>query len=297
MKPLITLLLAASAVNACPCGCARPTLDNSLEHGLGNAGWAIDLTHATISQDERAGAAHAHIAAHHRLTNLTVEGEVSGARWTLVLPRVERLLTVTATGATTQVSGLGDATLTARVPMGGPEVIAGIKLPTGTSDATLGVPRRYLQPGTGSTDLIAGFRLSTQGAEAGASAFLQITGQAAINTDGIFRPGSTLSLVAGFRQPLGQELAFTLQGSVVRQHRDKNLQASVDPAYAEDLETSILSVSATPGLVWTPNASTSIHLHLTEPLVDKNYAGKAAGGLVNPVHSSRIVSIGVTRRF
>ncbi len=299
MKSLLTptLLLAAAAATACPCGCARPTLDTSLERSLGESRWAADLTHATIDQDERVGGAHAHIAARHRLTTLTVEGEVGGALWTLAVPRVERLLTVTSTGATTQHSGLGDLSLTAKVPWNGLGLIGGIKLPTGQSDERLSVPRRYLQMGTGSTDLIAGIRVETNGETEGAAAFLQLVAQAPVASDETFRPGSTLALTAGFRQPLGSELALTLQGSVVRQYRDKNTQRLVDPTYSEDLETSVLSVSVTPGIAWTPNAATSVHLHVTEPLMDKNYATRPQGGISNPIHSSRIMSVGVTRRF
>ncbi len=299
MKSPITslLLLAAAAASACPCGCARPTLDTSLERALGESRWAADLTHATIDQDERVGGAHNHIAARHRLPSITVEGEAAGALWTLTVPRVERLLTVTSTGATTQHSGLGDLSLTARAPWRGVEILGGVKLPTGQSDETLSVPRRYLQMGTGSTDLIAGVRAETPGDTEGAAAFVQLVAQAPVAGDDTFRPGSTLALTAGFRQPLGESVALTLQGSVLRQYRDKNTQRLVDPTYGEDLETSILSVSVTPGIAWTPDKATSVHLHVTEPLMDKNYATKAAGGLVNPIHSSRIVSVGVTRRF
>ena len=299
MKHLITtsLLLAAAAAQACPCGCARPTLDTSLERTLGETRWAVDLTHASIDQDERVGGAHNHIAAKHRLTTVAVEGELGGALWTLSLPRVERLLTMVASGATTQHTGLGDVALTARVPVNGVSLIGGIKLPTGQSDETLSVSRRYLQMGTGSTDLIAGIRAETTGETEGAAAFLQLVAQAPVASDDTFRPGSTLALTAGFRQPVGGGVALTLQGSVVRQFRDKNTQKLVDPAYAEDLETSVLSVSVTPGIAWSPDKDTSVHLHVTEPLMDKNYATKAAGGLVNPIHSSRIVSVGLTRRF
>jgi hypothetical protein len=210
---------------------------------------------------------------------------------------VERLLTITSTGATTQHTGLGDISLVARVPSEGFELMGGVKLPTGQSDEALSVSRRYLQMGTGSTDLIAGIRTETAGETEGAAAFLQLVAQAAVASDATFRPGSTLALTAGFRQPVGGGVALTLQGSVVRQFRDKNTQRLVDPAYAEDLETSVLSVTVTPGIAWSPDKETSVHLHVTEPLLDKNYATKAAGSLVNPIHASRVVSVGVTRRF
>lgn len=293
-----TLLAAAAALSACPCGCPRTLLDTSLERSLGDSRWAVDLTHATINQDERDNNAHPHIAAHHRLTTLAIEGEVSGALWTLTIPRVERLLTVTSTGATTQHTGLGDIALTARVPWQGLGMIGGIKMATGESDENLGaVSRRYLQMGTGSTDLIVGLRAETKGETEGAAAFIQLTGQTAVASDETFRPGATLALTAGFRQPVGGSVALTLQGSVLRQYRDKNTQRLVDSAYREDLETSVLSVSVTPGIVWTPNQATSVHLHVTEPLMEKNYAERPQGGISNPIHSARVVSVGVMRRF
>lgn len=299
MKSLLasSLLLAAATANACPCGCARTTLDTSLERSLGESRGSIDITHATIDQGERDNGAHAHVAARHRLTTLTAEGEAAGANWTLSLPRVERLLTVTSSGATTRHSGLGDLSLMARVPWNGLGLIGGVKLPTGRSDEALSVPRRYLQMGTGSTDLIAGVRAETGGATEGAAAFAQVMAQAAVDHDDTFRPGSTLAVTAGFRQPLGETVALTLQGSVVRQYRDMNTQRLVDPTYAEDLETSVLSVSVTPGIAWTPDKATSVHLHVTEPLMDRNFATRPQGGISNPIHASRIVSVGVTRRF
>ncbi len=300
MKTFITstLLLAAAASSACPCGCARTLLDTSLERSLGDTQWSVDLTHATINQDERDNDAHAHIAARHRLTTLAIEGEIDGVLWTLAIPRVERLLTVTSTGATTQHNGLGDLVLTARVPWNGLGIIGGVKMATGESDGNLGaVSRRYLQMGTGSTDLIVGVRAETQGENEGAAAFVQLTGQAAVASDDTFRPGTTLALTAGFRQPINSELALTLQGSVLRQYRDKNTQRLVDSAYREDLETSVLNVSVTPGIAWTPNKATSVHFHVTEPLMDKNYATRPQGGISNPIHSSRVVAVGVTRRF
>jgi len=299
MKQLLatSLLLAAAAAQSCPCGCARTTLDTSLERTLGETRWAADLTHAVIDQDERVDGAHNHIAAKHRLTTLTVEGELGGALWTLSLPRVERLLTITSSGATTRHTGLGDIALTARAPWKAVELIGGVKLPTGQSDETLSVSRRYLQMGTGSTDLIAGIRTETAGKTEGAAAFLQLVAQAPVASDETFRPGSTLALTAGFRQPVGGGVALTLQGSVVRQFRDKNTQRLVDPAYAEDLETSVLNVNVTPGIAWSPDKDTSLHLHVTEPLLDKNYASRPTGGIANPIHASRVVSMGVTRRF
>ena len=92
-----------------------------------------------------------------------------------------------------EVVGLGDVSLTTRFAWSDYTVIAGVKLPTGTDDLTLNVSRRYLQPGTGSTDLILGLRRDYSAADDLPQCFWQVGAQGAVASDANFRPGTTLT--------------------------------------------------------------------------------------------------------
>lgn len=292
----LSLLLAAAAAQACPCGCVRAPADVALDRlGAEERAFAVELRHDSISQDERVDGAHAHIAADHRLDTLVLDARLDGIRWTLSLPYVERELRLVMAGQSQTIRGLGDISLVARVPAGSVEIIAGLKLPTGADRDELLVKRRYLQLGTGSTDLILGVR--AEGEVAGlARGFVQLTGQAAVDHDEHFRPGASLGLAAGLSRELGAGFSLVLQASAVRQFRDHNTMVQVDPAYGEDKESDILSVAVTPGLVWQSGSGTRAYVLLTEPVEDRNYA-EQGGVVVNPIHASRVLTVGLSHAF
>lgn len=299
---LTLLTLVAASLPACPCGCMRPGVDTQPERELGqDRSWSADFRHDAIHQDERNDGAHAHFIARHRYDTLTLETQLGGATWSLSLPRVERIvstnLAAPATNTSQGYSGLGDASLTARLGWRGATVTAGLKLPTGESDRTLAVARRYLQLGTGSTDLILGIRQDIGGRDDQLTGFARLGAQAALASDDTFRPGTTLEAAAGVRWRLTAELTLAAQVTATRQFRDKNTSGATDAAYTEDLESSVLSTTFSPGLVWAPNPSTRVYLHLSEPLSTTNYATKTSGATVNPVHASSILSVGLTRQF
>lgn len=280
----------------------RPSVDTLPERAL-NAGntWSADVRHDSINQNERDDGAHAHFVARHRYDTVTVESMLGGATWSLSLPRIERIVSTNAAPPAANTSqsygGLGDATLTARLDWQGLTVTAGAKLPTGESNRSLAVPRRYLQLGTGSTDLILGLRAGFGGAADTVTGFAQIGTQLPVAHDSHFRPGTTLDAAVGLRARLGAELTLAAQVSATRQFRDKNTMGSADPAYAEDLESSVLTTTFTPGLIWTPNAKTRVYVYISEPMSTRNYALKPTGAPINPVHASSIVSVGLTRQF
>ena len=294
-------LAAAASLHACPCGCMRPNVDTLPERALGAEGaWSIDVRHDSINQNERNDGAHAHFVAWHRYDTVALETRLGGATWSLSIPRIERIVSTNlappAVNTTHSYSGLGDASLTARTDWSGMTLTAGIKLPTGQSDRALAIPRRYLQLGTGSTDLLVGIRKDVV-AGSSFSGFAQLTAQAPVAYDANFRPGTTLDAAIGVRLRLGEELTVAAQVSATRQFRDSNTMRAVDAAYAEDLESSVLSTAFTPGIVWSPNARTHVYVYVSEPMSTKNYALKPSGAPVNPVHASTIVSIGLTRQF
>lgn len=295
-------LAAAASLRACPCGCMRPSVDTLPERALGaESTWSIDIRHDAIDQDERNDGAHAHFVAHHRYDTVVVETRAGSATWSLSIPRIERIVSTNlappATNTTQSYSGLGDASLSGRFDWQGLMVTAGAKLPTGESNRTQAIARRYLQLGTGSTDLLAVVRKDLGAPNAAVTGFAQLGAQIPVLSDDHFRPGATVDAALGIRVRLNGELSVAAQVSATRQFRDRNTMGSVDSAYAEDLESSVLTTTFAPGLIWTPNHKTRVYLYLSEPMSTKNYALKPTGATINPVHASSVVSIGLTRQF
>ena len=320
--PFLALLAlgALPVASACPCGCVKVCVDNLADRPAADAAkpFVLDVRLDAIDQNERNDAAHAHWYGSHFLATATIETQLGGRTWTLSVPRVERHLHTdkTAVGATNyaqQVVGLGDITLGTRFAWSGFTVNAGVKLPTGNdhivfADPDGGLSRRYLQPGTGSTDLLAGIRKDFGAADAAWSAFVQLQAQGAIAADANFRPGTTISLGAGVRYKLTDGLAASLQGSLLRQFRDKNTMR-LDPTtprqaaapsksvYDEDLESGGLTTSLAAGLSYKFSEATSAYLFYSEPVVTRSYVPKSGTALVNPVHATAIWSLGLTHSF
>ena len=209
--------------------------------------------------------------------------------------------------------GLGDITLGTRFVWGGFTVNAGIKLPTGQDDIVFadpdgGLSRRYLQPGTGSTDVLAGIRKDFGAPDSAWSEFVQLQAEGAVASDVNFRPGTTVSLSAGVRYKVTDKLAASLQGSLLRQFRDKNTMR-LDPTtprqvaapsksvYDEDLESGGLTTSLAAGLSYKLSGTTSAYLFYSQPIETRSYVTKSATALVNPVHATAIWSLGLSHSF
>jgi hypothetical protein len=321
---LLSLLAlgATTEASACPCGCVKVCVDNLADRPAVSAAspFVLDVRFDAIDQNERNDAAHAHWYGSHFLTTGTVETQIGGQTWFLSVPRVERHLHTdkTAVGATNYdqtLVGLGDITLGTRFDWRGFTVNAGVKLPTGKDDIVFadpdgGLSRRYLQPGTGSTDVLAGIRKDFGASDSAWSEFVQLQAEGAVASDANFRPGTTLSLSAGVRYKLTDSLSASLQGSLLRQFRDKNT-TRLDPStprrvapgkttlsvYDEDLESGGLTTSAAAGLSYKLSASTSAYLFYSRPIVTRSYVEKNATSLVNPVHATAIWSLGLSHSF
>jgi hypothetical protein len=285
-----------TAARACPCGCVKVTVDNLADRPAAQVGaYTLDVRYDYINQDERNDGAHAHFTAVHRNIVATVETQLLGQTVSISVPRIDRA-TETASGKG-KVVGLGDITIATRAAWQDYTVSAGLKLPTGKDDLVMLVPRRYLQPGTGSTDLLLGLRKDFGAVTDTLTEFVQIQGQASVIADANFRPGTTLSLTAGVRYQMSDSLALSLQGTLLRQYRDKNTVRAVDATYAEDLESAGLQQIVAAGLTYKFNASSSAYVFYSEPLHTSNYAPKSTGGLVNPVHATAIWSVGLMHTF
>jgi hypothetical protein len=104
-------------------------------------------------------------------------------------------------------------------------------------------------------------------------------------------------LNAGARYQVSDQLAFSLQASLLRQFRDKNTEATVNAQYAEDLETGGLTTSMAAGLTYKVAAGTNAYVYFSKPLKIRSYVPKSATALVNPVHAADIWSVGLSHTF
>jgi hypothetical protein len=323
---LLSLLALGAYVEAqaCPCGCVKVCVNSLADRPATSeaAPYVLDLRFDAIDQNERNDAAHAHWYGSHFLTTATVETELGGRTWYLSVPRVERhlhtdkipsLANPNPTQYSQTVVGLGDVVAGTRFSWNGLTVNAGLKLPTGNdhivfADPDGGLSRRYLQPGTGSTDVLAGIRKDFGAAGSALSEFVQLQGQGAVASDVNFRPGTAISLDAGVRYKLTEGLAASLQGSLLRQFRDKNTmrldpntlrQASAPSksVYDEDLESGGLTTSVAVGLSYRFGATTSAYLFYSKPVRIDSYVPKSSASMVNPVHATAIWSLGLSRTF
>ena len=299
---------AYTEAQACPCGCVRVPVDNLLDRpAAATSPFTVDVRYDYVDQNLRNNDAHAHFFAVHRNVTTTLETNFAGQVWSLAIPRVDRtlrtnivptLLNPNPVNTSQDVSGLGDIALSTRFKWSDYTVIAGVKLPTGADDLTLNVSRRYLQPGTGSTDLMLALRREYSADADHPWFFWQVGAQGAVASDPNFRPGTTLSGTLGARYGWTESLNFSLQTTAIRQFRDKNtMNAAGFTAYAEDLESAAFSTHIAAGLTYQLGAKTSAYLFYSTPLKNNNLASRTNGTLVNPVHSSEIWSLGLSHSF
>jgi phenylpropionate dioxygenase-like ring-hydroxylating dioxygenase large terminal subunit len=295
---------AYTEAQACPCGCVRVPVDNLLDRpAAATSPFTVDVRYDYVDQNRRNNDAHAHFLAVHRNVTTTLETNLGGQVWSLAIPRIDRTITTnsTAPGAvnTSQdINGLGDVALSTRFKWSDYTVIAGVKLPTGADDLTLNVSRRYLQPGTGSTDLMLALRREYSADADHPWFFWQVGAQGAVAYDAHFRPGTTLTGSLGARYDWTESLKFSLQTTAIRQFRDKNtMNAAGFTAYREDLESAAFSTHVATGLTYQLGAKTSAYLFYSTPLKNNNMSDRPNGSLVNPVHSSEIWSLGLSHSF
>jgi len=307
---LLSLLAlgAYTGAQACPCGCVRVPVDNLLDRpAAATSPFTFDVRYDNVDQNRRNNGAHAHFYAVHRNITSTLETSFAGQVWSLAIPRVDRTIRTNITptllnpnpiNTSQDVSGVGDIAVSTRFSWSDYTIIAGVKLPTGEDDAVLNVSRRYLQLGTGSTDLMLAVRREYP-ADAGHPWFFwQVGAQGAVAYDPNFRPGTTLTGTAGVRYGWTKALDFSLQTTAIRQFRDKNtMNAAGFTSYAEDLESAAFSTHLAAGLTYRLGAKTSAYLFYSTPLKNNNLSDRPNGSQVNPVHSSEIWSVGLSHSF
>ena len=103
----------------------------------------------------------------------------------------------------------------------------GLKLPTGRTDIANGMgerAERSLQPGTGTTDLLAGLYYSRHLPTRSLSWFVQGQAQVPLLAGSDYRPGNRYLLDAGLRYGVGDSLGLLLQLNGLVRSRDSGAQ-------------------------------------------------------------------------
>jgi hypothetical protein len=164
-------------------------------------------------------------------------------------------------------------------------VFLGLKLPTGRTNVANGEgeeAERSLQPGTGTTDVIAGAFFHQQVASSGAAWFAQAQLQQALNTQDGFRPGGQLALDVGYAHPFTDRFSGLLQLNAVVKARDHGAQAEPDDSGSRSLFLS-------PGVSYKMGEMFRVYGYWQQPLYQH----------VNGVQltARRAVVVGVSTRF
>lgn len=189
---------------------------------------------------------------------------------------------------------LGDVRITGRYQrsLEGPDatprtagVFLGLKLPTGRTNIANDdgdIAERSLQPGSGTTDLIAGAIFHQQIAASGAAWFAQVQLQQPLNTHDNFRPGAQLGVDVGYAHPFTERLSGLVQLNAQVKRRDRGSEA--EPA---DSGGRFLFLS--PGLSYKVGEMFRVYGYYQQPLSQN----------VNGVQltARRAVVVGVSTRF
>ena len=138
----------------------------------------------------------------------------------------------------------------------------GLKLNTGKKDFVIAqtgvIPNEVtLQPGNGSTDLIAGIFWQQSAPGSDWSWFAQGMAQSSINSDATFHPGNQINLDGGTRYAFSRNLSGLLQLNVQWNGTDSGASASLTPAGAASSGGRISSL--TPGLSYAITSSTQLY--------------------------------------
>lgn len=138
----------------------------------------------------------------------------------------------------------------------------GLKLPTGRTGVANdegAAAERSLQPGTGTTDLVAGLIHHQQLAATGAAWFAQAQWQQPLNSHDGFRPGAQFGADVGYAHPLTERLSALVQVNAVVKRRDRG-------AEAEPADSGSRSVFLSPGLSYKVGERYRVYGYYQVPL-------------------------------
>ena len=304
-------LAGATATAQASCGSAFCSINSDwTTDALGLAeGAVLDVRYEHIRQDQpRTGSRRigiGEIRHHHdevRTTNQNLlvnysRSFASGWGYALVVPLVDRdHLHIHHHGAADvpeqwNFRALGDVRVTGRYQWphedgaGSTGVLFGLKLPTGRiglANDQGAVAERGLQPGTGSTDAIAGAFVHRQLADHASSWFAQVQLQHPLDSRADFAPGGQLAGDVGYAHRLGTRWAALVQLNAVAKQRDRGAQA-------EPADSGSRSLFLSPGLSYQVSDGMRVYAFYQQPLHQS----------VNGVQltASRAITVGLATRF
>jgi hypothetical protein len=310
----LSIAAALGALASCAqasCGSAFCSINSDWTSdtlGLGD-GSVLDVRYEHIRQDQpRTGSRRIGVGAirhHHdevRTTNQNLlvnytRSFASGWGYSLVVPLVDRdHLHIHHHGGADvpeqwNFRALGDVRLTGRYQWlhgdgaGSSGMLFGVKLPTGRTGVANDqgeLAERSLQPGSGTTDAIAGAFVHRQLADHAGSWFAQVQLQHPVNSRADFAPGGQLLLDLGYAARLGDKWAGLVQLNAVVKQRDRGAQA-------EPADSGSRSLFLSPGLSYELNQAMRVYAFYQQPLHQS----------VNGVQltASRAITVGVATRF
>ena len=286
---MFAMLLTTRLADA-SCGAAFCTLNTGwqMQGPSAEPGMRLDLRYDYIAQDHLRTGSHA--INPDEVPGDTVETKTSNRNlmatfdyaaasgWgvSVLVPYVQRrhshVDTATSASEAWEFSGVGDLqvigryrrTSDASAPWG---FLAGLKLPSGNIDESNsdGVrAERSLQPGSGTTDAIAGLYHTTLmlAGNRPVQRFLQARVQAPVNSRAGYRPGDQFSLDAGLTGPAGLRLSAMLQLNALVKERDRGPEAE-----PEESGGSFLWLS--PGLSYSPDRRLRLYGFVQLPLCQR----------------------------
>ncbi len=280
----ISLLGMVTSVAHASCGAAYCTLNtdwNTQGGARGDYPWLVDLHYEYINQNKLWSGTHSISASdvhedplekytYNRNLVLTADYTWGKDGVSVIAPYFERQHQhiTDPTGAAIpeewSFSALGDMKVLGRHQLNqGYGIIYGVKLPTGDYQLTNGngiLAERALQPGSGSTDLIAGGFWQKSTGLTNTRWFAQAMYQWAIETSSDYRPGNQFMLSFGLRKPFAERWTFMQQLNYT--HRDHDSGAESEP----DL-SGFSTLAASPGLAWRANNIIQLYAFAQVPLV------------------------------
>jgi hypothetical protein len=288
---LAMLAMCAAAVHA-SCGSASCTLmtDRYAQgSGEGHQGWSIDLRYEVITQDRLRGhsgtagevddeeeATMERRTGNHNLV-ATLEYGIDG-NWSAIVraplvQRDHRHLLLDEEGSESgqserwRFTEAGDTQTLVRRRFESADhrtavaVLGGLKLPTGSFDEENddGIrAERALQPGTGTTDLIAGvagrYALGMNSALIGQAGFAE-----ALASREHFEPGTRLNATLGWSHAISRKLGTVLQINVA--HRDRDRGAQAEPGHSGST-----TVDLSPGITIGIADASTLYAYVQIPL-------------------------------
>ncbi|HUQ25983.1 MAG TPA: hypothetical protein VM140_09950 [Burkholderiales bacterium] len=138
----------------------------------------------------------------------------------------------------------------------------GLKLPTGKTDVKNGdgdPAERSLQPGSGTTDLLIGASYSRLRPTKNLSTFVQGLVQLPLYEHDDYKPGNRVSLDAGMRYGVGEQVGLLLQANALWRGRDRGAEAEPD-------DSGGTGVFLSPGLSYSPTKAFNLYGFFQVPL-------------------------------